>query len=98
MGVVVIVGTNKGAALLRADASRESWAVDALRFKGWIVTAAARDPGGRYYVGVASDVYGAAILVSDDFSSWRQLESAPRYDPTDIGNEMHNRVIGATDH
>ncbi len=98
MGVVVIVGTNKGAALLRADASRERWAVDALRFKGWIVTAAARDPGGRYYVGVASDVYGAAILVSDDFASWHQLERAPRYEPTDVGNEMHNRVIGATDH
>jgi photosystem II stability/assembly factor-like uncharacterized protein len=97
MDVFVIVGTAKGAALLRTDASREQWSVDALRFKGWIVTAATRDAGGRYYVGVTSDVYGAAILTSDDLESWSQLENAPRYEPTDVGNEAHNRTIGATD-
>lgn len=97
MGVVVIVGTAKGAALLRAEASRERWEIEALLVKGWIVTAATRDAGGRTYVGVTSDVYGAAILVSDDLREWRQLESAPRYEPTDAGNEGHNRVIGATD-
>ncbi len=97
MGVVVIVGTAKGAALLRSDASRETWTMDALRFKGWIVTAAARDAGGRYYVGVTSDVYGTAICVSDDLESWQQLENAPRYEPTDAGNEAHNRLIGAAD-
>lgn len=97
MGVVVIVGTAKGAALLRADAARESWAVEALALKGWIVTAATRDPGGRYYVGVASDVYGSAIVVSDDLETWRQLENGPRYGPDDPGNEEHNRIIGATD-
>ena len=34
---------------------------------------AARRPSpatGRYYVGVTSDVYGTAILASDDGSSW----------------------------
>ncbi len=97
MGVVVIVGTAKGAALLRSDDKRESWEIDALEFKGWIVTAATRDSGGRYYVGVTSDVYGTAILASDDGSSWQQLESAPRYEPTDAGNEGHNRIIGAMD-
>ena len=78
MGVVVIVGTAKGAALLRSDARRESWDIQALRFKGWIVTAATRDRAGRSYVGVTSDVYGAAILVSDDLESWEQLENGPR--------------------
>ncbi len=34
MGVLLIVGTAKGAALLRSDASRQSWDVDALRMKG----------------------------------------------------------------
>jgi hypothetical protein len=97
MGVVVFVGTAKGAALLRADASREKWSVEALLLKGWIVTAATRDPRGRTYVGVTSDVYGAAILVSDDLASWRQLENGPRYGPADLGNEAHNRIIGATD-
>ena len=97
VGVVVIVGTAKGAALLRSDDKRGSWEIDALEFKGWIVTAATRDSGGRYYVGVTSDVYGTAILASDDGSSWQQLESAPRYEPTDAGNEGHNRIIGAMD-
>ncbi len=97
MGVVVIVGTAKGAAVLRSDDARESWDVDALEFKGWIVTAATRDSGGRYYIGVTSDVYGTAILASDDGVSWSQLESAPRYEPTDAGNELHNRIIGSTD-
>ncbi len=78
MGVFVIVGTAKGAALLRSDASRQSWDVDALRMKGWAVTAATRDARGRYYVAVAGDVFGPAILASDDGNSGQQLESAPR--------------------
>ena len=79
MGVVVFVGTAKGAALLRADEARKRWDVDALRFKGWIVTAAAQDASGRTYVGVSSDVYGAAILVSDDLQEFRhEALIAPR--------------------
>jgi hypothetical protein len=35
--------------------------------------------------------------VSEDLSDWRQLDSAPRYEPTDAGTELHDRVIGATD-
>ena len=97
MGVVVIVGTAKGAALLRADDARERWEIDALLVKGWIVTAATRDAAGRTYVGVTSDVYGSAILVSDDLRDWRQLDSAPRYEASDRANQQHNRVIGATD-
>ena len=97
MGVVLIVGTAKGTALLRAEASRDRWTVEALALKGWIVTAATRDPTGRYYVGVTSDVYGSAIVVSDDLETWQQLENGPRYAPSDVGNEEHNRIIGATD-
>lgn len=97
MGVVLIVGTAKGTALLRAEASRDRWTVEALALKGWIVTAATRDPMGRYYVGVTSDVFGSAIVVSDDLETWQQLENGPRYAPTDVGNEEHNRIIGATD-
>ena len=41
MGVVVVVGTVKGAAILRSSSARERWEVDGLRFKGWRVTAAA---------------------------------------------------------
>jgi hypothetical protein len=97
MGVVVVVGTAKGAALLRAGAGRDAWSVEALLHKGWLVTAAARDAAGRTYLGVTSDVYGASILASDDLVSWRQLESAPRYAAGDPGNPGHNRILGATD-
>ncbi|MEE8558366.1 MAG: exo-alpha-sialidase [Myxococcota bacterium] len=97
MGVVVIVGTAKGAAILRADESRRSWAVDALRFKGWTVTAATRDAQGRYYVAVTHEVWGAAVCVSDDLESWQQLENGPRYAQGEVGNEEHNRILGATD-
>ena len=97
MGVLVIVGTAKGAALLRSDSAREHWDVDALRFKGWIVTAATRDASGRFYVGVRHEVFGASLLTSPDAAKWTQLENAPRYASGDLGNEQHNRSLGATD-
>ena len=56
MGVVVIVGTDKGGVLLRADDAREHWEIGALGFRGWRVTSAARDPGGR----VSSEAMTAA--------------------------------------
>ena len=96
MAVVVLVGTAKGAAVLRSDETRGRWSVDALHLPGWIVTAAARDDRGRYYAGVTSDVYGAAIVASDDLRSWRQLDHVPRYLPTDTGNAEHNRIIRAS--
>lgn len=98
MGVLVIVGTAKGAAMLRSDDSRRNWDVDALRLKGWAVTAATRDASGRFYVAVTGDVFGPAILVSDDDGqNWEQLESAPRYGASDVGNDEHNRIAKATD-
>lgn len=66
MAVVVIVGTDKGGMLLRADDSREHWELGELIFRGWRVTAATRDAGSRTYVGVASEMFGSSILASDD--------------------------------
>ena len=96
MSVVVIVGTAKGAAFLRSDSSRTRWEIEGLRMKGWVVTAATQDDGGRYYVGVTSPIFGAAILVSDDLEKWRQIEKGPRY-TGEPGNEAHNRIIGQMD-
>ena len=95
MSVVLCVGTAKGAVFLRSDAAREHWEVSALQFKGWIVTAAARDSTGRTYVAVGNAVYGAAVLVSDDLESWEQLESAPRYEAGERGNAEHNLIVGS---
>jgi photosystem II stability/assembly factor-like uncharacterized protein len=46
---------------------------------------------------VTHDVWGAAVLASDDLEHWEQLESAPRYDPSQTGNSGHNRIVGAMD-
>ena len=35
MGVVVIVGTDKGGMLIRADDAREHWELGELAFRGW---------------------------------------------------------------
>lgn len=93
MGVVVIVGTDKGGMLLRADDARRHWEVGELSFRGWRVTAAARDPGGRTYVAVAGEVFGCALMASDDLEQWEHLASAPRYEPGERGNTEHNRTI-----
>ena len=86
MPVTLIVGTDKGGMLLRADDDREQWEVGELGFPGWRVTAAARDATGRTYLGVALESFGNAVLVSDDLVHWEQLEAAPRYEAGDVGN------------
>jgi len=97
MSVAVIVGTDKGAAVLRSDEARRRWDVDALQLPGWRVTASTRDQQGRFYVAVASEVYGAAVVVSDDLEHWRQLDNPPRYWPDDRGNAGHHRLIRGSD-
>ena len=78
MGVVVIVGTEKGAWVCRS-ADRVSWQVEGPLFKGWKATCSARTPSGKYLVGTASQVYGAALHISDDLKEWRQIEAGPAY-------------------
>ncbi len=97
MSVVVIIGTQKGAVVLRSTNDRKEWKVGDLLFKGWIVTAAERDQRGRYYLGATHEVYGTVVMVSDDLASWRQIEKGPRYESGDVGNAEHNRTIGRTD-
>jgi len=80
MGVRVIVGTQKGGFICESDARRGEWRVKEPLFKGWKVTASARTNGGRFIVATASQVYGAALQVSDDDgATWRQVEHGPAY-------------------
>lgn len=97
MAATVLAGTQKGALVLRSDATRSRWERSPLLLKGWLVTAFTRDESGRFYAGVAHDVWGAAVMASDDLETWEQLESAPRYPSDAIGNAGHNRIIGAMD-
>ena len=95
MSVTVIVGTRKGAAILKS-ADRKSWDAD-FQIRGWPVTASAQDDKGRVYMAVNSDIFGPAIHASDDLTNWKQLDTAPRYRPEDRGNPEHNRIAAATD-
>jgi photosystem II stability/assembly factor-like uncharacterized protein len=96
MALALIVGTKKGAAILSADVERSKWTQQFV-LKGWSVTASTRDDGGRFFLAITSDVYGAALMTSDDLANWTQLDAAPRFKPGDRGNPDHNRIAGAAD-
>ena len=82
MGVILLIGTEKGAFLLRSqDESRTKWQLSGPIFKGWKVTAAARTHGGQFMVATASYVYGAMLHISDDLETWDAVENGPRYAP-----------------
>ena len=98
MGVLVVVGTQKGALLMRADDARDGFTHDGLSLTGWLVTAATRDASGRLYLGVTHDVWGTTVMGSDDGGrSFEQLPGELRYRPDQLGNEQHNRTLGAMD-
>jgi photosystem II stability/assembly factor-like uncharacterized protein len=69
-GVLVLVGTSKGAFLLRSDASRKKWKVDGPHFRGQSVYAVAFDGRGdrhRVLAATRSFHWGSVIRSSDDF-------------------------------
>lgn len=81
MGVAVLVGTMKGAFVMRStNASRTEWDLEGPYFKGWQVTAAGRAEDGRFIVGTSSHVYGATLHVSRDLATWDMIEHGPRYE------------------
>jgi len=95
--VQAIVGTDKGAFLLRSDDSRSDWEIEGPLFKGWKVTASLRDQRGRFIVATASDVYGAAIHVSDDLKEWRQIENGPAWPKASSSNGGAGSAAGSGD-
>ncbi|HTQ14621.1 MAG TPA: hypothetical protein VMH86_12175 [Rhizomicrobium sp.] len=95
MAITLIVGTPKGAAVLRGNGNG-SWSEDFV-LHGWPVTASARDDKGRIYIAVNSPNYGVAIFASDDGADWKQLPAAPRYKPEDRGNPEHHRLVSKMD-
>jgi len=92
MRTIVIVGTYKGVLILRSKAKAGEWDIGNFRFKGGSVTCSARDAGGRYYLGVTHEVYGATIILSDDLENWRQIDQGPTYDGKSKGNADHMLV------
>ncbi len=80
MSVTLLVGTMKGAFILRSD-DRIRWDIEGPHFQGWKVTTATRSADGRYFAGTASDWFGPAIQVSDDLKEWTQVVDGPAFDP-----------------
>ncbi len=69
-GVLVLVGTMKGAFIISSDGSRKRWKVDGPHFPGESVYAVAYDERGgrsRTLVGTRSFHWGSTIRLSDDF-------------------------------
>lgn len=83
MGVQLIVGTAKGALILNSGDDRQKWEIEGPIYRGWFVTAAARDPGGRTYLGLTHEVYGTIVMVSDDMREWQHIENGPKYTEAD---------------
>ena len=46
MGVTALVGTDKAGFVIRSDDDRSTWRIEGPLFKGWKVTASARDAAG----------------------------------------------------
>ena len=95
MGVALLVGTQKGAAVITSN-DRKSWSEEFV-LRGWPVTASVRDDKGRLYAAVNSPNYGVALFATDDLKEWKQLEAAPRYAPGDKGNPEHHRIVSQLD-
>ena len=80
---LVLVGTMKGAFLLRSDRSRRSWDVGGPHFPGEPVYAMALDDRAgrrRLWAAPENPYYGATLKRSDDFGrTWSELASPLRF-------------------
>ncbi len=79
--VVLLVGTSKGAFVLRSNAARTKWEAGGPYFAGQMVYALAYDGRAgrrRVWAGKASDHWGPTLSSSDDFGrTWNTPEQAP---------------------
>jgi photosystem II stability/assembly factor-like uncharacterized protein len=87
--VLVLVGTTKGAFLLRSNGARSRWDVGGPHFPGQQIYALALDQRGgrqRLMAGGSSDHFGPVLHLSDDFGAhWTYPERAPVRFPEDTG-------------
>jgi hypothetical protein len=100
--VLVLVGTMKGAFLLRSNAARTRWDVGGPYFPGQSVYAMAYDQRGgrrRLLAGPSSMHFGAVLSHSDDFGrTWTNPEQANVKFPEDAGLSLKNiwQIMPAT--
>jgi photosystem II stability/assembly factor-like uncharacterized protein len=91
-GVLVLVGTNKGAFLFRSDESRKAWKVDGPHFRGESVYAVAYDGRGdrrRVLAATRSFHWGSVIRSSDDFGkTWTAPDRQNVRFPAESGQSL----------
>ena len=90
---LLLVGTTKGAFILRSNAQRRRWEVGGPYFHGHNVYALAYDcRRGRHRIWASTQSYwGTFLRSSDDFGkSWTNPQQAPIRFPTDTGCSLKN--------
>ena len=90
---VVLVGTSKGAFILRSNSQRRRWDVGGPYFHGHSVYALAYDGRGnqRRIWAASSSFWGTLLRSSDDFGkSWTNPQQAPIRFPADTGTSLKN--------
>ncbi len=90
--VLLLIGTMKGAFLLRSNAARANWDVAGPYFAGHEVYALAfdqREGRRRLWAAPGSQHWGSMLSSSDDFGrTWTNPESAPIRFPEDTGKSL----------
>lgn len=90
---LLLVGTTKGAFILRSNAQRSRWDVGGPYFHGHGVFALAYDgrAGQRRIWASTSNFWGTMLRSSDDFGkSWTNPQQAPIRFPSDTGVSLNN--------
>jgi serine/threonine protein kinase len=90
---LLLVGTTKGAFILRSNAKRSRWEIGGPYFHGHSVYAMAYDGrGGQRRIWVSTQSYwGTLLRSSDDFGkSWTNPQQAPIRFPSDTGLSLKN--------
>jgi len=79
--IMLLVGTKKGAFILRSDRDRRSWTIDGPTCEGWPIQDISADPTtGTLYAGGGSSWYGPTVFRSDDLgASWTQSSDGITY-------------------
>ncbi len=91
--LLLLVGTTKGAFILRSNAQRSRWEVGGPYFHGQSVYAMAYDGrGGQRRIWASTQSYwGTLLRSSDDFGkSWTNPQQAPIRFPSDTGVSLKN--------
>ena len=79
--ILLLVGTKKGAFILRSDRDRRSWTINGPTCEGWPIQDISADPAtGTLYAGGGSPWYGPTVFRSDDLgASWTQSSEGITY-------------------